>query len=484
MYMKSIIKGMTLLLAGASFVACSKDVAFDENAQKEAKAQAELQKKFATYESDFVKAFGSIAPGHKWGFDQTTGFVVTTRTAVTSTSEIWVIPENFTHGRRTKEGKAANEVQAAFNTNLDTTLEGFSFENYWLQHVDMPKNVKVSIVALEAFNSKKNAWEKVTNFDGGKNESDFEIIDDEDSEELPAVENNITAESINLIAGLNKSAACTTLMKDMGGAACQVADEYGNDAAKNKMFRVKMAKTEKVKVNGKKQNVTTYFCIYDYYFLPNFSYYKNDSQQISGTFLGIYFDGKYASNNKSSFWVIKIAEAEKYVAPNPIKAEGRVLCEDMGANDFDFNDVVFDAWIMNTGEIKITVVAHGGTLPITIAGREVTLANMSNTGENEADYQEFTIPASEALANEWTSIEAIPVKVSNVAAGISWELTAAKGSAPQKVCVPIGTDYPDEYVKISRVYSPFDEWVSTTDPNDWTYTVNPLLVDGNLGNNK
>ena len=40
--MKSIIQGMTLLLAGASFVACSKDVAFDENAQKEAQAQAEI----------------------------------------------------------------------------------------------------------------------------------------------------------------------------------------------------------------------------------------------------------------------------------------------------------------------------------------------------------------------------------------------------------------------------------------------------------
>ena len=45
--MKSIIKGMTLLLAGASFVACSKDVAFDENAQKEAKAEAKADKKAA-----------------------------------------------------------------------------------------------------------------------------------------------------------------------------------------------------------------------------------------------------------------------------------------------------------------------------------------------------------------------------------------------------------------------------------------------------
>lgn len=462
--MKNLIKGMTLLLAGVMVMSCGKDVTFDENAQKEAKAQAELQKKFATYESDFVKAFGSIAPGHKWGFDQTTGFVVTTRTAVTSTSEIWVIPENFTNGRRTKEGKAANAVQAAFNTNLDQTLNDFSFENYWMQHVDMPKNVKGDIVRLEAYNSNTKNWEKVVNFDGGKNESDFELLTE--NEEIEG--GGIAAESVNLLAGLNRTAACTTLMKDMGGD--------GDPNNNNKLFRVYFAQ------KGKKNKVT-YTYIYDYFFLPNFSYYKNDAQQISGTFLGIYFDGKYASNGKSSFWVIKIAEAEKYVAPNPVKAEGRVLCEDMGANDFDFNDVVFDAWIMNTGEIKIKVVAHGGTLPVSIAGHDVTLGKMTNTGENEADYEEFTIPAVNGQP-QYASIDLIPVKVSDVEAGISWELTATVGSAPQKVCVPIGTDYPDEYVKISRVYSPFDEWVSTTDPSDWIYTVNPLLVDGNLGNNK
>jgi cell division initiation protein len=46
--MKSIIKGMTLLLAGVMVMACSKDVAFDENAQKEAKKiinDAKLQSK-------------------------------------------------------------------------------------------------------------------------------------------------------------------------------------------------------------------------------------------------------------------------------------------------------------------------------------------------------------------------------------------------------------------------------------------------------
>ena len=58
--MKHFIKGMTLLLAGVIVMACSKDVAFDENAQKEAqqaKAQAELAQKYATYQADFVKTF-------------------------------------------------------------------------------------------------------------------------------------------------------------------------------------------------------------------------------------------------------------------------------------------------------------------------------------------------------------------------------------------------------------------------------------------
>ena len=66
----------------------------------------------------------------------------------------------------------------------------------------------------------------------------------------------------------------------------------------------------------------------------------------------------------------------------------------------------------------------------------------------------------------------------------TYNLEAKVGSAPQKICVPIGTDYPDEYVKISDAYTPFTEWVSILSPSDWTYTVNPILVDGVLTNNE
>lgn len=457
--MKNFIKGMTLLLAGVSFMACSKDVAFDENAQKQAKAQAEIAQKFATYESDFVKTFGSVAAGHQWGFDQTTGRF--TRACLTSSSDAWIVPDNFKNARITKEGNAANALEDAFDRNLPQTFEGFNFNNYWLQHVEMPQNVKVSIIRLEAYNSNTKEWEKVQNFDGGKNESDFQFLSDDDEIEGDP----ITAESTNLITGTNRSVPCAVLMMNMGGS--------GDPNNNNKLFRVYQA------VKGKKGKIT-YSYNYDYYFLTGFEYYKNKSQNLSGDFLGFYFESQ--NNGKSSFWCIKIAAAQK--EQNPVKAEGRVFCEDMGANDFDFNDVVFDATIMQTGEIKITVLAHGGILPIAVAGVDVTLGEMTNTGVNTAGTQTITISAADAAANGWTTVASIPVTVKPKEgtdgtpsdASSSYDLGANAGKAPQKICAPLGTLWPKEYIRIDSAYSPFTGWSNMGDPSEWTARMNPELV--------
>lgn len=440
---KVVFQGFAMLLCGAAFMACShNDASFDESY----KAKSEALQRETQYQDAFVKAFGSIAPGHQWGFDQTTGHSLT-RTSLDKTSEAWIVPDNFKNARITKEGNAANALENAFSTTLPQTFEGFNFNNYWLQHVEMPKNVKVSILSLEAYNSKEGKWEKVRNFDGGKNETDFQFLSDED--ELDA--NPITAESTNFISAVNKSVPCATLMINMGGS--------GDPQNNNKLFRVYQA--------VKKGKKITYSYNYDYYFLTGFEYYKNPAQNISGDFLGFHFT---ANNGKSSFWCIKIAEAQK--DENPVLAEGRVLCEDMGANDFDFNDVVFDATIMKTGEIKIKVLAHGGVLPIAIAGVDVTLGQMTNTGVNTAAIQEFTIPAG-----KFTRIEDITVTVNpNGEAGSSYNLDAPKGSAPQKICAPVGTLWPKEYTKISDAYSPFGGWVNNSSPADWTNKMNPELV--------
>lgn len=436
---KIMFKGMALLTMGFAFAACSHETVYDEN-------HAEKERSFE-YVQAFTKEFGTIASGHKWGFDQTTGRSLT-RASLDKTSEAWIVPDNFKNARITKEGNAANALESSFNTSLPQTFEGFNFNNYWLQHVEMPQNVKVSIIRLEAYNSKEGRWEKVLNFDGGKNETDFQFLSDDDEIEGSP----ITAESTNFVSGKNRTVPCATLMTDMGGSA---------DPQTGKMFRVYQA------VKGKGNSVT-YSYNYDYYFLTDFEYYKNSAQNISGDFLGFHFTS--TNNGKSSFWCIKIAEAQK--EENPVLAEGRILCEDMGANDFDFNDVVFDATIMRTGEIKIKVLAHGGKLPIAIDGVEVTLGQMTNTGVNVAAPQEFTIPAG-----KYSKIEDILVTVDpNGEAGNAYNLEAKVGDAPQKICAPVGTLWPKEYKKISDAYSPFGSWVNNATPADWTDKMDPELV--------
>ena len=441
---KSMFKGMALLSLGFAFVACSHESAtYDENfANKE---------KVAKFEQMFTKEFGSIAPGHKWGFDQTTGR--NTRTAVTSTNEYWIIPENCWGGSQNKEGWNASDIRQKFidrdkQGGILPTLSDFTFDNYFLQHVKKVQGkgggkVKKGIDRLEAFNSTTTPgrWEAVTNFNGGDNSNGTFTV---------------TAENTYFYAPKYKSAAGTTLMADMGGAA----DNATGDS-NGKLFRLK-------NTDG------TYN--YDYGFIRTTAYHKDLKRNIDNEpFLVFEIPGKDDGNYL--YWVIRLGVAEKTTEPDPVVAEGRVLCEDMGANDFDFNDVVFDATIMHTGEINIKVLAHGGTLPIAIDGHLVELDQMTNTGENEDDYQEFTIPADANGKPKYATIDAIPVTVNpNGEAGNSYNLEAKVGSAPQKICAPVGTLWPLEYKKISMAYSPFTTWVSMMDPAEWTAKMNRELV--------
>ena len=439
---KVVLNEFAMLLCGVAFVACShNDASFDEGYQ----AKSEALQRETKYEDSFVKAFGSIAPGHQWGFDQTTGHSLT-RQAVTSTNEYWVIPRNCWGGSQNKEGWNANEIRAMVikdtEGNMLPTLSDFSFDNYFLQQVEKVNGqgggkVRQGIKWLEAFNSKTGKWEHVTNFDGGDN-PDGEFV--------------ITAENTYFYAPKNKSADGTTLMADMGGAA---------DPANGKLFRL---------LNSDDSYN------YNYGFIRANANHKDLKETINNEpFLVFEIPGK--NEGQYLYWVIRLGVGEKITEPNdPISAEGRVLCEDMGANDFDFNDVVFDATIMKTGEIKIKVLAHGGVLPIAVAGVEVTLGQMTNTGVNNADIQEFTIDAVGGKP-KYASIAAIPVTVlPDSEAGNSYDLEANVGSAPQKICAPNGTRWPKEYTKISDAYSPFGNWVNNATPADWTNAMKSELV--------
>ena len=146
----------------------------------------------------------------------------------------------------------------------------------------------------------------------------------------------------------------------------------------------------------------------------------------------------------------------------------RIICEDLGASDdFDFNDVVFDA-LMKDGKTYIKVLAAGGTLPLTVAGKEVhqifgvSTGTMVNTQPN-AHYANKTEAQEFVVDQVWSSYKDIPVKVSTDANAMTEEsmvtLKAEKGAAPQKIAVDTNFEWCDERQQIETKYTNFGEYV-------------------------
>lgn len=141
----------------------------------------------------------------------------------------------------------------------------------------------------------------------------------------------------------------------------------------------------------------------------------------------------------------------------------RVIAEDMGdqttneSSDFDFNDVVFDVEYVSASEAKVTILAAGGTLPLTVGWdgtgdyREHEVHNLlgysetmiintnSNVGNHKDDVKSKTITVSGSFDKDNLAVGAnkIPVKVRKN--GVWYDIVAPTGKAAGKLCV--GTDY-------------------------------------------
>ena len=168
--------------------------------------------------------------------------------------------------------------------------------------------------------------------------------------------------------------------------------------------------------------------------------------KVGGTADGYYSD-----------WIVTLTEAQKYDTPNPpdnppyTPPTGfvcRIIAEDLtvGENsDFDFNDVVFD--VFEDG--KILVRACGGTLPLTVAGREVhglfgqSTSTMINTGwtgtiDYVNTYQEINYGSS--IPNVAAAYD-IPVVVTKKVAGVEKPITLTAVRAKVASKIAVGSDY-------------------------------------------
>lgn len=414
--MKTIVKGMLLLLAGASFVACSKDVSFDENAQK----QAAIEKMITNYDVAFVNHFGAIASNQDWGFGQAKGIGSLTRGISVGEDKKkdapvdceFKIPSNITH---IKNGEVANAAQTQFRNGQGVDIDGVNnpdvdFVNFWMQHFNTAQGSHQGLANVEVYETGKG-WVDVTGFVNGKG-------------------NDVT------YFQKNTQSKGTALLTGMAGKS----GDPNEGPSKGKLFRFKVSSTGQYS--------------YDYKFL-DFEYgeYK---------FLVL---GLNAGNG--DWWEFVIRPA---IGQNGLVEEGRIMCEDLGdTKDFDFNDVVFDAKRYDNGNIEITLLAAGGVLPIYVANEDVhaRLGSMKNTGEG-SDVEPYKF-----IVTGYASILDIPVKVvldtddTQNAKKYEYVLGAPVGKVPQKICAPIGTDWPKEYKDIKEAYSNFNAWVQENNPKLW-----------------
>ena len=151
----------------------------------------------------------------------------------------------------------------------------------------------------------------------------------------------------------------------------------------------------------------------------------------------------------------------------------RIICEDLGASDdFDFNDVVFDA-LIEGGKTYIKVLAAGGTLPLTVAGVEVhgifnvPVTTMVNT-QKDQHYATKTEAQEFVIDHAYSSYKDIPVKVGvdKDANPMTEEgmitLQAEKGAAPQKIAVSTTFEWCDERQQIETKYTNFKTYVNAS----------------------
>ena len=195
-------------------------------------------------------------------------------------------------------------------------------------------------------------------------------------------------------------------------------------------------------------------------------------------------------------WIVKIVPGHGVIPP--LAQRVRVMAEDLGAmsSDFDYNDIVFDILFIKEGssyKADIILQAAGGTLPLYIGEGEgntyevhdlfgVDTDVMVNThatnrglkGRDNLKPVHFTVnlPSGKnyATMKAEDAVDAlnITVKIGNNTVHLTPKASYGNYSnAPKMIVAPVGTEWVDERVLISKVYDKFVDWISDPTTEWW-----------------
>ena len=378
----------------------------------------------ASYQDNFVKTFGNIDPKNDWGFGQDIPCAPKPTKGVNANANEWggyvEVPDTLT------EAQIAT-VTSWFASHPNPQGIAVNWSDFFVQQVsstEYGKNMDLLTCGT--------AEEHINNFNSGDGSTNGNVCYWQD----PNNQNNRLYRSDKIQFMVNSSTECFGYHESRGTFNQQYNDKY-------------------VIIPGSMIDSSVagmYFVGFDY----NSSKGPNSPENIDA-------DGYYND------WIVKIT-------PGLYTPKGqRIMCEDLGTTaDFDFNDIVVDVYNDwrgypgNNGAAAtiVTVRAAGGTLPATVAGKDihelfgVSTKDMVNTGVKTAPVAIFRI----AQVNNAKDIQIV---VGND--GGTWELKTATGAAPQKILVPSTTKWSKEYKNIVKSYPDFEKYVQNAADNGQWY---------------
>ena len=509
--------GIAALAMCAGFTSCSHDL--DAPSQEEIN-QFEAQKIVKAYENAFIATFGQPAANQDWGF----GSVAKTR-AWNVNGNQWHDGVNYNYEYDAPVTTA--EKNLVFNyvndVNNVETVDQISFTQYWVAQIwNGNTDQNADGVKAPVSHSYPNQTGAITDIIGGAQMDKLEILEFPDK--WIHCNNFNHADNNDWIEPENGGVEGRTLMEESGTLSFRYTNSHDSYLSEKYII-----------VPGEKIHASLkgfYYVCFDFergytdaewaqektmgtYEAWNGNNYQggwnfsldgnlNEDQvkaaigQVNGRDIQnidikgyLYGDKHCAGDGNYTDWIVRISPAK-------VKSEYdiRVIAEDLNASattdkvnsDWDFNDVVFDVKFLDTPEVvdgencnvKIRVVAAGGTYPLYVGGQEVhalfgqNTNVMINTQATHGKHYETTdLPIFYIYDANAKSTNGKSIKVEVDMGNGPIEMTAEVGKPAAKIGVSPNFTYCLERVDITTQYPKFQQWVTTNTPTTgwWDNTI-------------
>ena len=409
--------GVAALAFAATLTSCSKAGDLYDEGRIE---KEKVQSTRDLYESNFVKHFGNISSDQKWGFDSTP------IPQIAGTRSHW---------------KNKNQYNDVLNVPDRPTTDEINTVTQWFTNTESPATVNVNW-------SDFFVWQ-ISSTQNGKSHMD------------------------QLWCGASKESM--EHVNDFNAGNCGDEAWVGPATFMYNSGTAEFAYQESL-TDGTHTRYDHFVCVPGSVIAPNDPiiskyYYVGFDYEATGTDPNQHVDRDYYYND----WIVRIT-------PGEYKNAVRIVCEDLGTtDDFDFNDVVFDAYLdtkyndmgQADNAFVITVRAAGGRLPLYVGGTEVHGAlgvpvseeGIVNTGRKSVPIAIYRVPFTGTKT--WTNLDYNSIEVKVESENAIYVLESPQGKAPEKILVGNDFIWPSERINIESVYNKFSDYVQH--PEKYSY---------------